>query len=132
MFNAERISELLAEAQEDLQKYDALRANTLQMIETYKKRLQIIGKGDEPMLPLTGVESEMKEPVNNTALFRTVLKNAPVPLTAKQVWEYARKMGASTSSNNPVRLTDAVLRGLIRKGEVIQPKRGLFAPSNNK
>jgi hypothetical protein len=80
------------------------------------------------MVPLPGVESEMRSHngVNNTALFRTVLNNSPQPLTAKQVWEYARKLGASTSSNNPVRLTDAVLRGLIRKGEVVQPERGLF------
>jgi hypothetical protein len=128
MFNAERISELLAEAQEDLQKYDALRANTLQMIETYKKRLQLIGAGSEPMLPLSGMESELKE-VNNTALFRAVLKNSAAPLTAKQVWESARKLGASTTSNNPVRLTDAVLRGLIRRGEIMQPKRGQFTPT---
>jgi hypothetical protein len=127
MFTAERISELIAEAEDDLRKYDAFRANTLQMLDTYKKRLRLMVEG-EPMVPLPGVESEMRSHngVNNTALFRTVLNNSPQPLTAKQVWEYARKLGASTSSNNPVRLTDAVLRGLIRKGEVVQPERGLF------
>lgn len=131
MQNAKRISELLAEAQEDLRKYDDLRANTLQMIATYEKRLQLLGETSH-MLPLPGVESNVSHVnnnVNNTALFKRVLSTSLEPLTAKQVWESARRLGASTQSNNPVRLTDAVLRGLIKRGHVIQPKRGLFAPA---
>jgi hypothetical protein len=130
MLNAKRIEDLLSEAHADLRKYDDLRANTLQMIKTYEERLHLLGEGS--VLQLPGVENTevvTKSNTNTTAIFREVLGTANRPLTAKQIWERARNMGATTSSNNPVRFTDAVMRGLIRKGEVVQPDRGRFALS---
>jgi hypothetical protein len=130
MLDVKRTRTLLAEAREDLRKYDGLRANTVQMIETYEKRLELLG--DEQggnALPLPGVEQAMTTPTPKTykgALVQ-VLEASPKPLNARQIWEGARDLGVSTSSTNPLRLTDTMLRDLVKKGRIVKTGRGLYS-----
>lgn len=135
MLDAKRTRTLLAEAREDLHKYDGLRANTLQIIETYEKRLELLGvEQGGNALPLPGVEQSMTTPIPKSykGALEKVIAESPTPLNARQVWEGARELGASTSSGNPLRLTDTMLRDLVKRGRIVKVGRGLYSTSEKK
>jgi hypothetical protein len=137
MLNAQRIREILTEARDDLRRCEELRTNTLHMIGAYEKRLELLGAGDN-MLPLPGVESIVKldvKPIpkgpkpSNKDCFEAVLSESTTPLTAKEVWELAKQRGASSSSTNPRRTADSVLREMVIQGRahLVRPGKYVLA-----
>ncbi len=141
MFDINRIHEALAEAREDLRRYDDLRANTEQLIATLEKRLRLLGADIHSELPLPGVDINMRK--TNNAIkngsshgngsvptfkdrLQAVLMEANEPMATKDIWDRARSAGAQTTSTNPLRNADSTLREMVRQGRIQLAGPGLF------
>ena len=134
LLDAKRIRALLAEAQDDLKKYDKLRDNTHRLIKSYEERLELLGdENGSNAIPLFHNENMTTEekPTTYKGAVEYVIVQSPTPMNARQAWEAARKL-ASTSSLNPLHMTDTVLRDLVIKGRIVKAGRGLYAAPEKK
>lgn len=135
MLDRQRTEELLGEACEDLSRYDDLRANTLEWIKTLERRLRLLGAESSLLLPgVEGIHLNTKNgkrisngsTKSNKEHFLDALAASGQPLNPREVWAFAARAGARSQSTRPERMTDALLREMVKAGQIIKAAPGRY------